>query len=111
MPVPPVKSTHSRPSFPELREIEVILASFSGIHYSVQVDPTDPVFVLKQLLMAHEGVPTSDQELVFHEHSLRDERSIESYGISKSSTIHFKLINRFSHDVVMFASTHTWIHI
>eukprot|EP00737_Agarophyton_chilense_P003857 gb/GEZJ01004646.1/.p2 GENE.gb/GEZJ01004646.1/~~gb/GEZJ01004646.1/.p2 ORF type:complete len:170 (-),score=25.58 gb/GEZJ01004646.1/:57-524(-) len=52
------------------------------------VQPTDTVDGVKQMIEQREGIPSSDQRLIFGGRQLDDELTLADYDMQKESTLH-----------------------
>jgi len=68
--------------------IQVFVKTITGLTIAFDVAPTDTVLSLKQKIMDRQGVPVSQQRLVFSAMQLADSRTMRDNGITNSSTIH-----------------------
>ena len=61
---------------------------FTGSVIAVDIDPADTVGQVKQKISLKEGIPASQQQLIFSGMSLADDHMINTYNIQRDSTIH-----------------------
>jgi len=78
----------SRPTTEIQGRIQVFVKTLTGLTIAFDVAPYDTVLSLKQKIMERQGVPVSQQRLVFSAKQLADSRTLRDNGISNSSTIH-----------------------
>ena len=71
--------------------MQLFLKTLTGRTTTVNAEPTDTVADLKQRLADKEGVPPTDQRLVFAGKALEDSRALSDYNIRKESTIYMLL--------------------
>ena len=62
-----------------------------GTSITVQVNPSDNVATLKELVYKSEGIPVDQQILIFCGKKLEDECTFGEYNIQKDSTVHLAL--------------------
>jgi hypothetical protein len=68
--------------------IQVFVKTLTGLTLAFDVAPSDTLQSLKQKIMDRQGVPVSQQRLVFGAKQLADTRTMRDYGITDSSIIH-----------------------
>ena len=62
-----------------------------GTNISIQVNPSDNVVTLKELIYKSEGIPVDQQILIFCGKKLEDECTFSECNIQKDSTVHLAL--------------------
>jgi ubiquitin-large subunit ribosomal protein L40e len=78
---------HPRPAGVQGR-IQVFIKTLTGLTIAFDVASSDTVRTLKQKISDRQGVPVSQQRLVFSAKQLADDKTMSDYGIRDSSTIH-----------------------
>lgn len=78
---------HPRPAGVQGR-IQVFVKTLTGLTIAFDVAPSDTVRTLKQKISDRQGVPVSQQRLIFSAKQLADDKTMSDYGITDSSTIH-----------------------
>ena len=58
---------------------------------SLQVDPTETIYDIKERIQAEEGIDADFQRLVYAGHNLEDEESLTALGIEESATLFLSL--------------------
>lgn len=67
----------------------IFVTDLTGKTMTFQVEPSDPVEKLKQLIMERRGVPVDQQRLIHGPKQLEDGKLFSDYDIHEESTIHF----------------------
>jgi hypothetical protein len=57
----------------------------------LEVDSTDRIHDLKAKIQDREGIPVTEQRLVYGGKHLQDEYTLQDYSITRDSTIHLVL--------------------
>ena len=74
---------------PELRRgMTIFVKMMSGEAYTVEVEPSDTIEILKEKIQTKVGTPTDQQRLIFEGMQLEDNFSLRSYDIRKGSTLY-----------------------
>eukprot|EP01125_Pyxidicula_operculata_P018974 TRINITY_DN682_c0_g1_i1.p1 TRINITY_DN682_c0_g1~~TRINITY_DN682_c0_g1_i1.p1 ORF type:complete len:139 (+),score=22.48 TRINITY_DN682_c0_g1_i1:108-524(+) len=74
--------------------MDIFVKTLTGKTITVEVQPYEDVYQIQQIIHEREGIPPSQQRLVFAGKSLLQTNTIKSYGIQKESTIHMTLMLR-----------------
>ena len=70
---------------------QIFVKTLTGKTYTVDVVETETVAQLKQKIQEKEGIPQSEQRLIFAGKELNEERALSDYNIQKASTVHMVL--------------------
>jgi len=85
---PVVTETPTQPTFP------VTIRTLSGKSVVVKLKPTERVRDVKDHLFRNEGIPPTQQRLIWNGKHLADERLLSEYGVNSGDTIHLVLALR-----------------
>lgn len=68
--------------------ITLHIKTSTGGKFSIEVDPTISVEQFKELLQAQSNVVPAAQRLIYRGHVLKDQRTLDSYGVEDGMTVH-----------------------
>jgi ubiquilin len=71
-----------------MSEITIHIRCSNADKATVQIDTTSTVLDLKELVNAQFNVPASQQRLIYKGRALKDDATIESYGVENEHTVH-----------------------
>mmetsp|Transcript_26556 Transcript_26556/g.26803 ORF Transcript_26556/g.26803 Transcript_26556/m.26803 type:complete len:151 (+) Transcript_26556:89-541(+) len=71
--------------------MQIFVKTLTGKTITLDVEPCDTVYSIKEDILCKEGIPTEQQRLIFAEKQLEDEHNISEVNIQKESTIHLVL--------------------
>ncbi|SCV04501.1 LAMI_0H16644g1_1 [Lachancea mirantina] len=74
--------------------MELKVKTLTGKEIVVNVDPDDKVYQIKEVLEEKEGIPTSQQRLIFQGKQIDDEKTIQSVNLSTGMQLHLVLTLR-----------------
>jgi ubiquitin C len=85
--------------------MQIFLKTLTGRTMTLNVETNDTIEEVKRRITEKEGIPASEQRLIFGGKNLESERTIADYNIQKESTIH--LILRLRGGMQVFVKTLT----
>ena len=75
----------------QINAMQIFVKTLTGKHITLEVEPTDRIEDIKQLIYEKEGIPVVFQRLIFAGKILEDGNTLQDYSIQKDSTIHLVL--------------------
>lgn len=72
----------------------VRVKTLTGQCIDVEIEPSDPILRIKEVIEEKEGIPPEQQRLIFKGKTMADTNSLKYYQIENGSTIHLVLALR-----------------
>lgn len=71
--------------------MQIFLKSLTGRVILLEVEPTDTIYKIKEMIEEQEGIPIDQQRVIFGGKQLEDNMTLHDYGIINFSTLHLVL--------------------
>lgn len=74
--------------------MQVKVKTLTGRDIPVDIEPQDKIVHIKEMMEEKEGIPPSQQRLIFNGNQLNDEDNVQHSGIQAGATLHLVLTLR-----------------
>ncbi|GLJ51513.1 hypothetical protein SUGI_1095010 [Cryptomeria japonica] len=74
--------------------LSIKVKTLTGKEVEIDIEPTDTIERIKELVEQREGIPPLQQKLIYGGKQLNDEKTVEDYGLEGGSVLHLVLALR-----------------
>lgn len=74
--------------------MQIKVKTLTGRDIPVDIEPTDRIIRIKEMMEEKEGIPPSQQRLIFNGSQLNDDNTVQEAGISAGASLHLVLTLR-----------------
>ena len=71
--------------------MQIFIKTLTGKTITLEVEPSDTIKMVKQKIQDKEGVPPSQQHLIFKRQELKDRQTLDEYKVTNKSSVHLRL--------------------
>ncbi|ODQ61800.1 hypothetical protein WICANDRAFT_59878 [Wickerhamomyces anomalus NRRL Y-366-8] len=74
--------------------MQIKVKTLTGKEIPIDVEPTDKILRIKEIMEEKEGIPPSQQRLIFGGKQMNDDQTVESYKLEPGAQLHLVLTLR-----------------
>ena len=71
--------------------MQIFLKTLTGKTITLEVEPSDTIENVKRKIQDKEGIPPSQQHLIFKRQELKDHQTLDEYKVTDKSSVHLRL--------------------
>ena len=71
--------------------MQIFIKTLTGKTITLEVEPSDTIKMVKRKIQDKEGVPPSQQHLIFKRQELKDRQTLDEYKVTNKSSVHLRL--------------------
>ena len=71
--------------------MQIFIKTLTGKTITLEVEPSDTIKKVKRKIQDKEGIPPSQQHLIFRRQELKDHQTLDEYKVTNKSSVHLRL--------------------
>ena len=71
--------------------MQIFIKTLTGKTITLEVEPSDTIKKVKRKIQDKEGIPPSQQHLIFKRQELKDHQTLDEYKVTDKSSVHLRL--------------------
>ena len=71
--------------------MQIFIKTLTGKTITLEVEPSDTIKKVKRKIQDKEGIPPSQQHLIFRRQELKDHQTLDEYKVTDKSSVHLRL--------------------